>query len=57
MGFAIVGSMGIAHLLSNDDPRERQLWLATQLPSSTGNARAVRVFGTQLHTVRIDLND
>src|SRR5690242_7370576 len=28
---------GIAHLLSNDDPRERQRWLATQLPSSAGN--------------------
>jgi hypothetical protein len=33
---------GTAHLLSDDDPRERQRWLATQLPSSAGNARAVR---------------
>jgi deazaflavin-dependent oxidoreductase (nitroreductase family) len=46
---------GTAHLLS-DDPRERQRWLATQLPSSAGNARAVRLFGTQLLTVRIDLD-
>jgi len=31
---------GTAHLLSDDNPRERQRWLATQLPSSAGNARA-----------------
>ena len=48
---------GSAHLLSDDDPRERQRWLASQLPSSAGNARAVRLFGTQLLTVRIDLDD
>jgi deazaflavin-dependent oxidoreductase (nitroreductase family) len=48
---------GTAHLLSNDDPRERQRWLASQLPSSKGNAKAVRLFGTQLLTVRIDLDD
>ena len=48
---------GTAHLLSEDDPRERQRWLASQLPSSAGNARAVRTFGTQLLTVRIDLDD
>jgi deazaflavin-dependent oxidoreductase (nitroreductase family) len=48
---------GTAHLLSDDDPRERQSWLASQLPSSAGNARAVRLFGTQLLTVRIDLDD
>ena len=30
-------------------------WL-THLPSSAGNARAVRLFGTQLLTVRIDLD-
>ena len=39
-----------------DDPRERQRWLENQLPSSAGNARAVRLFGTQLLTVRIDLD-
>ena len=48
---------GIAHLLSDDDPRERQRWLASHLPSSGGNARVVRLFGTQLLTVRIDLDD
>ena len=47
---------GTAHLLSDDDPLERQRWLATQLPSSAGNARAVRLFGTQLLSVRIDLD-
>lgn len=47
---------GTAHLLSDDDPRERQRWLANQLPSSASNAAAVRFFGTQLLTVRIDLD-
>ena len=47
---------GTAYLLSDDDPRERQRWLASHLPSSAGNARAVRLFGTQLLTVRIDLD-
>ena len=47
---------GTAQLLPDDDPRERQRWLATHLPSSAGNARAVRLFGTQLLTVRIDLD-
>jgi hypothetical protein len=47
---------GTAHLLPNDHPRERQRWLATQLPSSAVNARAVRLFGTQLLSIRIDLN-
>jgi len=48
---------GTAHLLADDDPRERQRWLATNLPSSAGNARAVRLFGTQLLPIRIDLDD
>ena len=47
---------GTAQVLSDDDPRERQRWLASQLPSSAGNARAVRMFGTDLLTVRIDLD-
>jgi deazaflavin-dependent oxidoreductase (nitroreductase family) len=47
---------GSAHLVSDDDPRERQCWLATHLPGSASNARAVRLFGTQLLTVRIDLD-
>jgi deazaflavin-dependent oxidoreductase (nitroreductase family) len=47
---------GTAHLLSEDDPRERQRWLAIQAPSSASNAAAVRFFGTQLLTVRVDLD-
>jgi deazaflavin-dependent oxidoreductase (nitroreductase family) len=47
---------GTARLLSDDDPRERQRWLARHLPSSAMNATAVRLFGTQLLTVRIDLD-
>lgn len=48
---------GTAHLLPNDDPRERQRWLKDRLPSSASNAAAVRFFGTDLLTVRIDLDD
>lgn len=47
---------GTAQLLLEDDPRERQRWLANQVPGSASNARAVRLFGTQLLTVRIDLD-
>src|SRR5437762_4137893 len=47
---------GTAQLLPEDDPRERQRWLATQLPSSAANASVVRVLGTQLLTVRIDMD-
>src|SRR5215469_7385324 len=48
---------GTASLLPDDDPRERQRWLSNQLPSSAGNARAVRLFGTQLLSIRIELDD
>jgi len=47
---------GTASLMPNDDPRERQRWLSRQRPSSVTNAAAVRFFGTQLLTVRIDLD-
>jgi len=47
---------GTAHLLWDDDPRERQRWLAGQVPGSRANAAAVRLFGTDLLTVRIDLD-
>ena len=47
---------GTAHVLPDDDPRERQRWLKTQLPSSASNAAAVRFFGTQLLTIRIVLD-
>jgi deazaflavin-dependent oxidoreductase (nitroreductase family) len=55
-GFGTHWHTGTAHLLSDDDPRERQRWLARQLPTSAGNAAAVRLFGTQLLTIRIDLD-
>src|SRR5437879_12195554 len=46
---------GTAHLVPEDDPRERQRWLASRVPGSSRNASAVRLFGTQLLPVRIDL--
>jgi haloacid dehalogenase-like hydrolase len=46
---------GTAHVLYDDDARERQRWLAGQLPSSAAIARVVRLLGTRLLTVRIDL--
>ena len=48
---------GMARLLPNDNPRERQRWLANQLPGSASNAAAVRFFGTELLTVQIDLDE
>jgi|SRR6266567_2366721 len=47
---------GTAYLLSDDHPRERQRWLSQQHPGSASNAAAVRLFGTALLTVRIDLD-
>jgi deazaflavin-dependent oxidoreductase (nitroreductase family) len=47
---------GTAYLLPEDDPRERQRWLAEKVPGSSSNAAAVRLFGTQLLPVRIDLD-
>lgn len=47
---------GHAHLLPQDDPQERQRWLSQQKPGSASNAAAVRLFGTQLLSVRIDLD-
>ena len=48
---------GTARLLADDDPRERQRWLAKQKPGSASNGAAVRFFGTQLLTVQIDLDN
>jgi deazaflavin-dependent oxidoreductase (nitroreductase family) len=42
---------GTAHVLPDDDPRERQRKLGRRL-----NAAAVRIMGTDLMTVRIDLD-
>jgi len=54
-GFRSRWHTGTAFVMSDDDPRERQRWLSRQLPSAS-NAAAVRFFGTQLLTVRIDLD-
>jgi deazaflavin-dependent oxidoreductase (nitroreductase family) len=55
-GLRIRWHTGTASLLADDDPRERQRWLSQQHPGSASNAAAVRFFGTQLLTVRIDLD-
>jgi deazaflavin-dependent oxidoreductase (nitroreductase family) len=55
-GFRARWYTGTAHVLSDDDPRERQRWLAGQVTSSIANSVAVRLFGTELLTVRIDLD-
>src|SRR5216684_790382 len=55
-GFRPRWHMGTAHVLSDDDPRARQRWLAGKVTSSLANSVAVRLFGTELLTVRIDLD-
>lgn len=47
---------GTAYLLAEDDPRARQRWLAQQRPSTWLNAVAVRGFGTDLLTIRVELD-
>lgn len=47
---------GKAEVLTKDDARERQRWLVGKLPAASSNAAAVRLFGTQLLTVRIELD-
>jgi deazaflavin-dependent oxidoreductase (nitroreductase family) len=47
---------GTAHLMPADDPLTRQRWLAKRRPMSRVNAPAVRAMGTDLLTVRVDLD-
>jgi deazaflavin-dependent oxidoreductase (nitroreductase family) len=47
---------GTAHLLPDDDPHERQRMLGQRFAARL-NAASVRVMGTDLLTVRIDLED
>jgi deazaflavin-dependent oxidoreductase (nitroreductase family) len=47
---------GTAHVLPEDDPRERQRALSRRFTARL-NAAAVRGWGTDLLTVRIDLDD
>ncbi len=48
---------GTAHLLPGDDPRARQRELRRHRLGAWVNGAAVRVFGTDLLTVRIDLDE
>ena len=48
-------SDGVAHVLENDDPYERQRQLCRWHPLRTFNAAVVRVMATDPTTVRIDL--
>jgi deazaflavin-dependent oxidoreductase (nitroreductase family) len=56
-GLAARWHTGTAELLPDDDPRARQKWLYDKLPSSLANAIVVRLLGTELLTVRIDLDE
>jgi hypothetical protein len=47
---------GTAHLLPDDDPRELQRTLGRGHPFRAWNSLNVRVLGTELLTVRIDLD-
>jgi deazaflavin-dependent oxidoreductase (nitroreductase family) len=47
---------GTAHVLPGDDPRERQRTLARGKPGRRLNAFVVRTMGTELLTIRIDLD-
>lgn len=47
---------GTAALLPDDDPRERQRTLGRHRPGRRLNALAVRSFGTDLLSVRVDLD-
>jgi len=55
-GLLIKWRTGRAVLLPEDDARERQRWLAKHRPGSSSNAAVVRMMGTELLTVRIDLD-
>lgn len=48
---------GMATVLGDDDPRARQRWLGHARPSTRLNSIAVRTLGTDLLTVRIDLDE
>jgi deazaflavin-dependent oxidoreductase (nitroreductase family) len=55
-GLRVRWRTGTGHALSDDDPRERQRWLGRQRPATRLNAAAVRAFGTDLLTVRVELD-
>ncbi len=47
---------GTAHLVADDDPRQRQRQISRGKPGRVLNAFVVRTLGTSLLTVRIDLD-
>jgi hypothetical protein len=47
---------GTAHLVAEDDPRQRQRQISRGKPGRALNAFVVRTLGTSLLTVRIDLD-
>lgn len=55
-GLRFVWLEGAAQVVPDDDARERQRWLGRGHPLRAFNAAAVRGFGTELLTVRIDLD-
>src|SRR5258708_17351179 len=52
-GFHARWYTGTAHLLWDDDPRERQRWLAGQVAGSIADLGAVRLFWAELLLVRV----
>jgi len=55
-GRRMVWRRGIARVVHDDDARERQRWLARTSLNRRLNAFVVRAMGTELATVRIDLD-
>ncbi len=55
-GVRLLWRTGTAHLLDEDDPRARQRALSRRHPVRALNAWTVRTVGTDLLTVRIDLD-
>ncbi|HVE69103.1 MAG TPA: nitroreductase/quinone reductase family protein [Solirubrobacteraceae bacterium] len=47
---------GTAHVMAADDPLTRQRWIERRRPTYRINAPAVRAMGTELLTVRVDLD-
>jgi deazaflavin-dependent oxidoreductase (nitroreductase family) len=56
-GRRMVWLTGTATILPDDDPRERLRYLASDTRGGRLNAFGVRSWGTELLTVRIDLDD
>jgi deazaflavin-dependent oxidoreductase (nitroreductase family) len=55
-GFVRRWRTGTAQVLNDDDPRERQRILGRRHPLRAMNALAVRGFGTELLSIRVDLD-